>query len=185
MRSVILAMQMTLDGYIAGPNGELDWIFGNIDDELAKYIRETLSENDTTLMGRVNYLEQVAYWPNSTDPLAQIVNGHRKIVFSRTLTSVDWQNSRLATGTPAEEIAALKRRPGKNIGVTGGPTFVRPLLRDGLIDQIRLTIHPITLGEGMSLFAAPQSLTLLTSRRFDSGAVVNTYQAVESWREAS
>jgi dihydrofolate reductase len=185
MRKVILAMQATLDGYVAGPNGELDWIFDHIDDELYGFICETLRENDTTLMGRVNYLEQAAYWPTATDALAQIVNGHRKIVFSRTLTSVEWQHSRLAAGTPAEEIGALKRLPGKNIGVTGGPTFVRQLLRDGLIDEIRLTIHPITLGHGLSLFAQSHTLTLIGSRRFDSGAVVNTYQAVRSWREAS
>ena len=185
MRKVILAMQSSLDGYIAGPNGELDWIFAHIGGDLERYLCDSLSENDTTLMGRVNYLEQAAYWPNSTDALAPIVNGHQKIVFSRTLTSVDWQNSRLATGTPADEIAALKRRPGKNIGVTGGPTFVRPLLRDGLIDEIRLTIHPVALGRGLALFDAPHTLTLIGSRRFDSGAVVNTYQAVESWREAS
>jgi hypothetical protein len=127
MRKVILAMQTTLDDYVAGPDGELDWIFAHIDDELYGFICETLSENDTT----------------------------------------------------------LKRLPGKNIGATGGPTFVRPLLRDGLIDEIRLTIHPITLGRRIALFAQPQTLTLIGSRRFDSGAVVNTYQAVRSWREAS
>jgi dihydrofolate reductase len=99
----------------------------------------------------------------------------KKIVFSSTLKVLDWQNSRLATGTPADEIAALKSQPGTGIGVSGGAKFARSLLRDGLIDELRLTTHPVAVGSGTPLFVELQKLTLVDSKRFGSGAIVNTF----------
>jgi dihydrofolate reductase len=141
-----------------------------------KFTIEVLGEGDTMLMGKEKYLEQAAYWPSSTDDLAPIVNGQQKdyiLVHSRTCRR---QNSRLATGTPAEEIAALKAQPGKGIGVSGGARFARSLLADGLIDELRLTVHPVVLGAVIPLFTEPQKLTPVGSHAFGSGAVVHTYR---------
>jgi dihydrofolate reductase len=168
-------MQLSLDGYVADSGGGVDWIFPQFDDELMRFTVEALSEGDTVLMGKENYLEQAAHWPTAEDDFAPVVNGHQKIVFSSTLDSVDWQNSRLATGTPREEIAALRSRPGGSIGVSGGARFARWLLDDRLIDELRLTIHPVVLGAGIALFTHLHKLTLVNSRAFPAGAIVNTY----------
>ena len=180
-RPVVLFMQVTLDGYVAGPGGELDWAFARFDDELLTLMAERVGETDTMMMGRVNYLEQAAHWPfaGDDDVIAPIVNAHEKVVFSSTLTSVEWQNARLAKGSPAEEIAALRARPGRLIGVSGGPTFAQSLLREGLVDRIQLAVHPVALGKGLPLFAEPQQLSPIDSHPLTSGIVVNRY-AVEA-----
>jgi len=175
MRDVVLTMQVSLDGYVADPDGGLEWAFANIDDEVTAFLAERLAEMDTMLMGRVNYLAQAAKWPTADGEIAAIVNQHRKIVFSSTLPAVEWQNSRLATGSPADEIAELKRQPGGVIGVAGGATFAQALLRDSLIDRVRLSIQPVALGKGVPLFAELRLLSLLDSRTFGTGVVVNTY----------
>jgi len=175
VRPVSLGMNVTVDGFVAGPAGELDWIYPHIDADLLTVIVASLTEIDTMLMGRVNYEEQAAHWPSQTDPIANLVNNHTKVVFSTTLHAVDWVNSRLATSDPAEEIANLRQQEGGTIGVSGGPTFAAGLLQQGRIDELRLTIHPVALGGGTPLFSAPQKLKLLRSRSFATGAILNTY----------
>jgi dihydrofolate reductase len=174
MRKVSLGMMLSLDGYVADSTGDIPFV--SFDDELEAYLLGVLADMDTMLVGRVNYEEQAAYWPRSTEPYAPLVNGHQKIVFSSTLRRVDWQNSRLATGSPAEEIERLRRQPGKTIGVAGGARFAQSLLRDGLIDELRLTIHPAVIGTGIPLFAEPQRLKLVDLKRFKSGVVTHIYQ---------
>jgi dihydrofolate reductase len=176
MRKVTLGMNMSLDGYVATADGGLDWAFANFDAELMASAVEALSQLDTGLVGRVNYLEQAAAWPNREGPLADIMNNLNKIVFSKTLEKVEWANSRLATGSPAEEIARLKQQPGKDIGVAGGARFAQSLSQEGLIDEYRLTIHPVVLGSGMPLFVAPLTLKHVSSRPLASGVVIATYQ---------
>jgi dihydrofolate reductase len=176
MRTVILGMNVTLDGYVAGPHGELDWMFPNMDAEVMTSTIDTLSELDTILLGRVAYEEMAAHWPTAGDEIAPLMNTATKIVFSTTLERTDWENSRLATGTPSEEIARLKQQPGKTIGVGGGAKLAQSLTRDRLIDEYRLTIHPLTLGAGAPLFADPINLKLISTRAFDTGAVLHTYR---------
>lgn len=178
MRKVTLGMQMSLDGYVATADGGLDWAFANFDAELGASAIETLSQLDTALLGRANYEEQAAAWPNREGPMADIMNNLHKIVFSKTLEKVEWANSRLATGSPAEEIARLKQQEGRGIGVAGGARFAQSLSKEGLIDEYRLTIHPVVLGSGMPLFAAPLQLKLVSSRPLASGVVIATYQRV-------
>jgi dihydrofolate reductase len=179
-RKVALGMNMSLDGYVSGPAGEgdVEELFVTMDDEVNDYFVESLRDIDTMLMGRVNYLEQAAYWPTATDALAPIVNAHEKIVFSTTLESVDWRNTRLATAGPAEEIANLKQQPGKTIGISGGARFAQSLLREGLVDEIRLTVHPVVYGAGTPLFADFLRLKPVSSRRFGSGAVLHIFEPV-------
>lgn len=174
MRIVSFGMMVSLDGYVADAKGEIPWM--NFTDEMQADLLETLNQMDTMLMGRVNYEEQAAYWPTSSEPYAPIVNAHQKIVFSTTLDRVDWQNSRLATGTPAEEIQRLRQQPGKTIGVSGGARFARSLLREGLIDELRLFIHPAAAGKGTPLFTEPLTLNLVDTRPFKNGVVLHTYR---------
>lgn len=176
MRKVTLGMQVSLDGYVATVDGRLDWAFANFDAEQGASAIETLSQLDTVLLGRANYEEQAAAWPNREGPMADIMNNLNKIVFSKTLKQVEWANSRLATGSPAEEIAQLKQQPGKTIGVAGGARFAQSLSKEGLIDEYCLTIHPVVLGSGMPLFVAPLQLKFVSSRPLASGVVVAVYQ---------
>lgn len=176
MRIVSLGMQVTLDGFVAGPNNELDWAMERLDDELFAHQEVLQSGSDTMLLGRVNYLDQAAYWPTATEPIAKILNAQQKIVFSTTLQSVEWENSRLATRSPAKEIAALRKKPGTVISVAGGSRFAQSLFREHLIDEVRLYVHPIALGQGIPLFAEEIKLELTGSRRFGNGTLLNTYR---------
>jgi dihydrofolate reductase len=122
------------------------------------------------------YLGMAAHWPNANDPIAATINAADKVVFSKTLTAVDWQNSSLAQADPAEELDRLRRQPGKIIGVAGGAAFAQYVSSHGLVDEYRLTIHPVVLGDGIRLFADPLKLRLIAAETFDTGAVVHTYR---------
>lgn len=135
----------------------------------------------TILLGGVNYREQASHWPSAQGELAEIMNTVEKVVFSKTLgeDEVKWQNARLAKGKPAGEIRRLRDRPGdRKVAVAGGATLVRSLTEEGLIDEYRLLIHPLALGEGLSIFSRPVKLELIHSRPLQSGVVVNGYRRV-------
>jgi dihydrofolate reductase len=175
MRKVVLGLNMTLDGFVGGPHGELDWMFRQFSEDYVRATSETLREIDTFLMGRVAYEEMAPYWPTATDEIAPIMNGAVKYVFSKTLSEVDWSNARLMSGDPGDLIAELKKQPGKNIGVAGGAGFAQEIVQADLVDEYRLAIHPVALGDGLRLFVGPRSLNLSDSKSFDGGPVVNTY----------
>jgi dihydrofolate reductase len=175
MRKVVLGLNMTVDGYVGGPHGELDWMFPQFSEDYMRSTSETLREIDTFLMGRVAYEGMAPYWPTATDEIAPIMNNAVKYVFSRTLTEVEWSNARLMTGDPADLIAELRRQPGKNIGIAGGAKFAQHIVQANLVDEYRLAIHPVALGDGLRLFVGPHSLTMSHSQNFDGGPVVNTY----------
>lgn len=179
MRNVVLGMQVSLDGYVATPDGKLDWAFAHFDPELNAAAMEAISQLDTILLGRVNYTEQAAVWPHQQNPMADLMNHLNKIVFSSTVQQVEWANSRLASGSPAEEIAQLKQQPGKDIGVAGGARFAQSLSKEGLIDVYRLTVHPVVLGNGKPLFAdlaRPLNLKLVEAKPLASGVLILTYE---------
>jgi dihydrofolate reductase len=181
MRKVRLGMNVSLDGFVAGPHGELDWIFRTMDPAQMQWVTEFLREVDTVLIGHVTYLEQAATWPKQTGDLADLLNAHAKIVFSKKLETVEWNNSRVATADAATEIAQLKQQPGKDIYVTGGATLAQSLSRLGLIDEYNLTIRPVVLGVGMPLFkdqAQPLNLELVNSHTYETGAVTVTYRPI-------
>ncbi len=183
MRKVILNMRMTLDGFACGPHGELDWMFRiptTPDQELA--LLEFERAVDTTLLGRVAYLQQASYWPGQTGELADLVNSHAKVVFSKTLSSLAWNNARLATGDLADEIARLKRQPGKDIYVSGGASLAQSLSSADLIDEYRITVYPLVLGSGKPLFGdlpAAMPLKLISATTFDSGAAQLVYERAD------
>ena len=169
-------MAVSVDGYAAKPDGDLGWIFPGFDDALRSWVIESLSETDTQLIGGINYQEQAQFWPTSTDELAPLINGSLKIVFSSSLKTLEWNNSRLAEAAPAQVIAELKQQPGKHIYVTGGAGLARSLSSQGLIDEYRLMVQPVVLGSGLPLFQDQIDLKLLDTKVFGTGALVLIYE---------
>lgn len=186
-RRVILAMNVSVDGFVGGPDGDLDWLWPTMDPEMSADVVEFLQGVDTVLIGHETYLGQAAQWPNQSDPMADLLNSHTKIVFSTRLETLDWSNSRLAEDDVEGVVAELKSKPGKNIFVTGGATLARSMSQAGLIDEYRVNIHPTLLGSGKPLFAEAAELTrlhLAHTRTYDSGAILAHYRRIQA-EEAS
>ena len=179
MRKLVLKMQMSLDGFVCGPNGEPDWIFSSMDEACTAWIVDGLWQAGVHLMGRVTYQDMAAYWPTSSEPFAAPMNEIPKFVFSRTLEEAPWGDTMIVRGDVAEEITRLKQLPGRDMLAHGGARFGRSLVRLGLVDEYRLVVHPVVLGEGLSLFdgiAAPRDLTLASATPFPGGAVAMVYR---------
>ncbi len=126
------------------------------------------------------YEAMASVWPTTTGVYADVMNEIPKVVFSKTMTSADWPESRIASGNLAEDIDGLKRESGGVILAHGGATFVDALIRDGLIDEYRLVIHPVAIGHGTGLFSAlrePLRLNLVESRTFPGGTCIQRYQS--------
>lgn len=186
MRKVIYSPMVSLDGFIEGPNRELDWVI--IDEELHKYINDRESAIDTYLFGRRMY-EVMLYWETAEkDPanpdyvldFARIWKGILKIVFSKTLEEVQG-NARLSRGNIAEEIIRLKTQPGKDMGV-GGASIAANLMPLGLIDEYWLYVQPVVLGSGTPMFPALDNkidLRLVETHTFGSGVVLLRYRLAD------
>jgi dihydrofolate reductase len=175
MRKVILKMHVSLDGFVARPDGGLDWFRDAFDDELTAWEVEGLWQAGVHIMGRATYHDMAAYWPSSTEPFAPPMNELPKVVFSTTLKETDWEGTRVAHGDLAEEISRLKEEPGKDILAHGGASFAQSLSRLRLIDEYVLVVHPVALGEGLPVFADEIELKLLNAKTFDSGVLALTY----------
>ncbi len=183
MRRVILQMGVTVDGYVAGVGGEGDWRLGPEDPGVRAWKVAALEQIGTHVVGRVTYEQMSRHWPTADDEYAPFMNDLPKVVFSKTLPSAEWANSRIARGDLGDEIAALKDEPGGDIMAHGGATFVQALSRNGLIDQYRLVILPVALGNGLPLFKdllGPLRLDLSESKSFPGGTLVNVYEPVRS-----
>jgi dihydrofolate reductase len=184
MRKVILFNMVTLDGFFEGPDRDINW--HNVDDEFNEFAIEQINTVDTLIFGRVTYELMASYWPTkeaiTNDPIvADKMNSMPKIVFSKTLASADWQNTRLVKGDAAKEIAKLKKQPGKDLIIFGSADLAASFIKDGLIDEFRVMLNPILLGRGTPLFKGIQdklNLKLLKTRRFGSGNVLLYYQPV-------
>ncbi len=176
-RQVALAMNVSLDGYVAGPHGELDWVFRTTDKAQLDWMTTFVGSVDTILLGDVTYREQAAAWPTRRGLMADLLNKHAKVVFSSHIDVPDWNNSRRASASPAAEIARLKQTPGKDIFVTGGARLARSLAQEGLIDIYHLLVHPVVLGRGLSLFGDNAlRFTRVSSCEFASGTVHIAYR---------
>jgi dihydrofolate reductase len=177
MRKVISGLFISLDGVTESPE---QWQFDLFDADLGAAMQAHIDAEDTILLGRVTYQDWAPYWPTSKDePYASHINNTPKYVFSKTLDKVEWQNSTLVKGSLAEEIARLKRQPGRNIGVAGSPTLARSLLENDLLDELTLMIHPVVVGKGKRLFkdgSALKRLKLVASKMTGSGIAILTYQ---------
>ncbi len=179
MRKVFWQMMVSLDGFMEGPNRELDWHV--VDEDFARYVADMLSSIDAILLGRVTYQLFADYWPSSTDPEARMMNELPKIVFSRTLQKVEWKNSRLVKENIAEEIARLKRQPGKDLAIFGSADLASTFMRLGLIDEYRIFVNPVVLGSATPMFKDIKdkaALKLLKTKMLRSGVVILYYQPV-------
>lgn len=190
MREIIVSERITLDGFITGPNGEMDWMEEFLDEALANYESELQKTADTALMGRVTYQGFESYWPHvPEDPAspqglveyANQLNAMRKIVFSRTLSRAGWNNSTVVREIVPEAIRKLKQAPGRNIVIQGSASIVQTLMKHGLIDRYQLLVYPIVLGSGKPLFQQSShklKLSLVHTERHPSGVVVLAYQPI-------
>jgi dihydrofolate reductase len=179
MRKLILRMSMSLDGFVGGPKGNLDWIFRNTDEESIAFGVAQLWEAGVHAMGGVTYRDMAAHWPTSTEPWAPPMNEIPKVVFSKTLKEASWGPTQILTGDLAEEVACLKTEPGKDILAHGGAGFARSLTRLGLVDEYWLLVHPVALGAGLSVFEdlpKPLALKLVSVKAFAGGTVAKTYR---------
>ena len=187
MRKVIYGMMVSLDGFVAGPNEEIDWIL--IDEELHKYVNDQERAVDTYLYGRRMYELMAGFWPTAdADPaapdyiveFAHIWKKMPKVVFSKTLEHVEW-NASLVREKVAEEVTKLKDQPGKDLEV-GGAELASTLMRLGMIDEYWLYIQPVILGSGTRMFPVLEdriSLRLVETRTFASGVVFLRYERAE------
>jgi dihydrofolate reductase len=178
MRKIVAGLFISLDGVVDRPD---QWHFPYFNEEMGEAIGAQMAEADTMLLGRVTYQEFASYWPQQSSdvPPADFMNNTRKVVVSTTLETADWQNSTLIKSNVAEELTKLKQQPGKSIGITGSPTLVRSLLRDNLLDELRLLVHPIVVGKGKRLFpdgTEETPLKLVDSKTFSTGVLYLTYQ---------
>jgi dihydrofolate reductase len=184
MREVIVSNLVSLDGFIAGPQGELDWFV--VDQEFDAYARELFAGVDTLLFGRVTYDLMASFWPtpaaDAEDPfITERMNGLTKVVFSRTLERVEWQNTRLVKGNPAGEVTRLKGEPGGNLMIFGSGTLVSALAPLGLIDEYRIVVNPVILGRGQPLFRGIGEsipLALTGTRTLGCGDVILCYRHI-------
>ena len=179
MRKVILSMMISLDGFFeaAGEGWEkIDW--HRADDEWEAYAVELLSGADTLLFGRTTYVGFAEFWPTQTGEVARLLNDTAKVIFSTTLIEATWNNSRLVRDHVPEEIAQLKAQLGKDIVILGSAGLAATLTEHRLIDEYRIAVNPVVLGDGTPLFrkrADRINLRLLGSKTFTSGIVELRY----------
>lgn len=183
MRKLVSSFFISLDGIVESPQS---WHSPYFDEDMGAVVGEAMAASDAFLLGRRTYEEWAAYWPNqdpAESPMAAAMNETPKFVVSTTLEEVDWQNSTLLDGDLGQAVAALKQRPGKDIGMSGSATLVRSLLGLGLVDELRLLVHPVVVGSGARLFEngiGQVPLELTASRTFATGVLDLTYRPVTS-----
>ncbi|MEJ7827844.1 MAG: dihydrofolate reductase family protein [Segetibacter sp.] len=185
MRKLKLQIQMSVDGYIAGPNGEMEWMALPWTEDLNSYVDEIVNSIDIIVLGRklaqgfIPYWASVAANPDDPEYTAGILfTDTRKVVFSRTLDKSEWPNTLLAKDDLVQEITQLKKQEGKDIYACGGATFVSALIKHGLVDEFYLFINPTAIGNGMTIFkdlTPQQNLALVKSTAFKCGIVVLHY----------
>ena len=178
-------MHVTLDGFVAGPNGEMNWI--HVDEEIFEYPGKLTANADTALYGRVTYQMMDSYWPTAADePGASKhdiehgtwYNGVEKVVLSNTLQGKNINNVKIVNGDVAGQIKELKQQNGKDILIIGSPSTVHTLLEHDLIDDFWLFVNPVLLGQGIPLFKNIKTVTklkLVANITFTSGVVCTHY----------
>lgn len=179
-RKIIVGEFISLDGVVEAPD---EWHFPYVNEEMFGAMWSQAAESDTMLLGRVTYESYAGAFANAPadDPAASQMNRFAKVVVSKALDHLTWQNSTLLSGDVVEQVTALKEQPGGGILVTGSITLTRTLLRAGLVDEISLFVHPIVVGSGQRLFEedGPQiPLTLVDCKPLSTGVVHQTYRRV-------
>jgi dihydrofolate reductase len=190
LRKLRLHVNMSVNGCIAGPNGEMDWMVGLLDDELIKYVYKLHEPVDTILLGRKMTDVFISYWSDvmnkPDDPwyvFAKKMIETPKVVFTKTLSESKWINTDISTGDLVEEVNKIKRQNGRDIIVYGGASFDSSLIKEKLIDEFYFFINPVAIGNGMTIFKdlnEIQKYTLIESRAFENGKVLLHYEAKRS-----
>jgi dihydrofolate reductase len=185
MRKVISFMHISLDGFVAGLNGEMDWI--KVDEEIFDYVGERIGDGDTALYGRVTYQMMESYWPTAGDEPdaskhdiehSKWYKKVHKVVLSKTMKDTDLTNTTIISDNLAERLNEIKQQPGSDILLCGSPTATHSLIQKNLIDGFWLFVNPIILGQGIPLFVDIKdkiNLNLLTTRQFTSGVTELNY----------
>ncbi len=203
MRQLIVKMSMTLDGFVCGPNGELDWLFRTSDAQSTAWVVDAITGAGMHLMGRKTFADMAAYWPSSTGPFTAPMNDVPKGMFTRSANAAtettralhdarahqpdapnpgaaanqrSWDEARVFHGDLAEEIATLKRGDGAFLLAHGGASFIQALVATGLVDEFRLAVHPVTLGRGLPLFGTALALELVSVSTFPCGTTGCVYR---------
>jgi dihydrofolate reductase len=180
VRKLISFIGVSLDGYYQGRNGEFD--FANVDQEFFDFSNRQDAYIDILMFGRETYEFMAAYWPTATenDPeVFEFMNSVQKVAVSTTLERADWANTTLVSDNLAEHVKELKERPGKEIALFGSVKLTASLLELGLVDELRVMVFPILLGDGVSMFSTLNDrvpLKLRSTTTFQSGNVLLTYR---------
>ncbi len=177
MRKIKSNFFISLDGVVESPD---KWHFPYFNDEMGAAIGAGFATADAMLMGRVLYDEWAAYWPEHADePFGDVMNSIKKYVVSSSLPAAEWQNSELITGDVAQQLTDIKARDGGDIAMSGSATTVRWLLREGLLDELNLLVHPLAVGDGLARLFPPDdpsiSLELLSAQTFKTGVLNLSY----------
>ena len=177
MRKIKSNFFISLDGVVESPD---KWHFPYFDDEMGAAVGAGFATADAILMGRVVYDEWAAYWPDHADqPFGDVINSIQKYVVSNSLQAAEWENTEIISGNVAQKLIDLKASDGGDIAMSGSPTTVRWLLRERLVDELNLLMHPIVVGEGMArLFPADEPripLELLSAETFKTGVLSLSY----------
>ena len=185
MRKIISFMHISLDGFVAGPNGELNW--AKVDEELFDYVGKRISEGDTALYGRVTYQMMESYWPTAADkPTAskhdiehsKWYSKVHKIILSKSLEEEGLSNTTIISDNLADKLNEIKQGAGEDILLFGSPTATHSLIKQNLIDGYWLFVNPVILGQGIPLFVDIKdkiNLKLLNTRQFASGVIEVSY----------
>jgi len=189
MRKLLVFNQVSLDGFIADEHGDMSWAHKS-DPEWNAYVEGNASGDSVFLFGRKTYELMAGYWPTplalqANPQVAQAMNGRLKIVFSKTLGTPAWNNTRVVRDDPAGAVRALKNEPGPGLVIFGSGTIVSLLADEGLIDEFQMVINPVALGSGRPMFAGLTRmlrLETLEARAFSNGNVVITYRTVAGAR---
>jgi dihydrofolate reductase len=171
---LILKMSMSLDGFVADASGDNAFIFSSMSEDAVAWTMDTLGDTAAHLMGSNTYHDMAAHWPASDSVFAAPMNDIPKIVFSHSMTTAEWGETRIVAGDLAEGVAKLKaERAGGYLLAHGGARFARSLVSTGLIDEYRLLVHPAVLGDGKPIFPGRMDLEPVSTTAFSSGAVAH------------
>jgi dihydrofolate reductase len=189
MKKLKLQVQISVDGFIAGPNGEMDWLTWNATDDFIQYVTELTDSCDTMLLGRKLADGFIPYWTDITtrpeDPqysFARKMADTPKIVFSKTLDKSNWDNTEVAKNDLVTEINNVKNQGGKDIIMYGGAEFLSSVVKAGLIDEYHLFVNPAAAGKGMAIFSTidgPRKLELVKATPLQNGIVILCYHPVK------
>lgn len=178
MARLVLKMSVSLDGFVAPPDGSTGWEAVGRSPDGASWVLDTVSNAGAHLVGSVTYARWAAFWPSAAGPFAEPMNDIPKFVFSNSLESADWDGTTIVSGDLTDAVTRLKQESsGGYLLAQGGVRFARSLVATGLIDEYRLVVLPVVLGAGEPLFTAPLAIEPISTTAFSSGAVGHVFTA--------